>query len=348
MLQTIPAAGLTAFRAALMGVFATPGSERHVRTLTTPGGVIRRAELLWHPDPGLWAYFHPTEAGANRWLCWYGLTLGAENRPLAPSIEINLAFQPDNKQAAGRALTGGAAAGFFLGHKGGLGGGRGGQMAGADFDRHIRGFVREPIQLGAAREESVFVIGNLEAPDFLRRLHSYVSECERLRSLARRLNAGEAAPPPPAPPFSGGFSPEFDVNGTGGGGPATAYEIDRVHARVVNALQKLLGGKAVNATRSEMRPDLYIVGPDGQMQTLFEVKGCSSYQSWFTAIGQLLVYGAGEAKAPSRVLVCPSEIQSPNFKATLAALGIKVVTFNEQPGEPVRFTGLDAALAATM
>jgi hypothetical protein len=346
MLRTISASQLTEFRTTLRQAFEMPGHEVHVRTLTTPGGPIPRARLLWQPNLGMWGYFHPrTSENDNRWLCWYGLHLGEPSHALTPAIEINLAVVPDNKHAAGRALSAGPDAGYFLGHKGGLGGGRGGQMSHAIFDQQIRGFAREPVQLGISREENVFVIGALSSPQLLLRLKTYVSECVRLRAIARQSHGAAQAPADAPIAGQGEFSPEHDVNGTGGGGPATPYEINRVHGRVLNALQAKLGAAAVNSTRSNMRPDLYILGANGEMEILFEVKGCTSFQSWFTAIGQLVVYGAGEAKPPMRVLVCPTPIQTPNFSRALKLLSISLVTFAERPNTPVTFEGLDAVLA---
>lgn len=342
MLRTVTAAELPAFRKALKARFEADGHKVEHRTLTTPGGPLPNAKMLWRPDPGLWAHFATAAADDPRHLCWYGTDLATQSVQ-APAVEINLDRNPDHKAVAGRALKDDRTGEFFLGHKGGLGGGRGGQMSISGFAQRIRGFVREPIVLGKDREEEVFVIGGLDRYDFIDRLHRYVGECVRLRALAK--DGGGAGPVSGTPEDTAaegdGFSPEHDLDGTGAGRPATPHEIRRVHGRVVNALQKRLGKRAVNATRRQMRPDLYIRSRTGGMEVLFEVKGASTTQDWFTAIGQLVVYGASEPTTPKRVLVCPYELQNPAFRAALDMLAITLVTYREQPNRDVEFFGLD-------
>ncbi|MBP2301890.1 hypothetical protein [Azospirillum picis] len=337
----------------MRSLFAAPGHEIVVRRLTWPGGAFDQAELYWRPREKLWAYFsEEPEGGQPRWLCWFGREIGESGQTIGPSIEINLPLDPGNRQIAGRSLVD-ASGKLYLGHKGGLGGGRGGQMRMEEFAARIKGFVREPILLPGDREDRVFVVGALEDPDFLIRLRAYVQECARLRAFAkaRAAAAGESAAGNSAGTGTdendeddgeGGFTPENALDGTGSGHPGDIHSIRRVHGRVVNALRKKLGKKAVNGTHSEMRPDLYVLGPGKSMTLLFEVKASSDTQSWFTAIGQLLVYGAGSTPAPRRVLVCPALRSDPNFQKVLADLAITVVTFKEEAGGRITFDGLDA------
>lgn len=339
-MRTITAGKLRAFRTELRSVFDAPSTQRLRRTLTTPGGAIPNAEILWRPDIGLWAYFRRQPYDDRRWLCWYGLDPGEEGRSLRPAIEINLHFDPAAKQVSGRALTDPLTGDFWLGHRGGLGGGRGGQMKIDDFARQIRGFARDVIQLGEDREEEVFVIGRLAAPDFLEQLHADVSECERLRELAR---AGKSANSPVGG-VDGDFRPECDQDGFQQRSAAEVRMIRRRHGRIVNALKVELGARAINRSFARMRPDLYFAGPSETMTTLFEVKASSDTQSWFTALGQLVVYGAGQPKPPRRVLVCPTPLRDPAFGMALKALGVRLVTFKEDKKGGFAFEGLAAAL----
>jgi hypothetical protein len=101
-------------------------------------------------------------------------------------VEIN--FGPGRR---GRALLDGEGR-LYLGHRGGLGGGRGGQITIAEFVRRIRGFQQQAISRPDGSEERVFVIGAIQDGNFLSSLRSYVHECARLREEARQ---GTELPP---------------------------------------------------------------------------------------------------------------------------------------------------------
>lgn len=342
MLHVIKKSQLKTFRSSLEGSFAAPGWETLEHNLSTPGGALPGAEIQWNEKAGLWAYFHPELfGGRGRWGCWFGSDPGSFPDKLCPSIEINLAREPEDRVVAGRALVDEDGR-LYLGHKGILGGGRGGQMSMAEFGVRIRGFVREPILHKDGREEQVFVIGALDADDFLTRLLAFVSECERLREFARDRAGEEIDEDDPRMP--GEFIPENDTIGTGTGRGYDQIEINRRHGRVVNALHAELKRRKIsttNATTQSMRPDLYRASKDGRMDILFEVKASSDTQSWFTAIGQLVVYGAGVQPTPRRVLVVPTVRQDPAFTKALSQLSISIVTFAEGARGKITFDGLD-------
>ena len=338
MLQVIDPSAIPAFRRALRAALTSSMPDTHIRTLTTPGGPIRNAKLLWHPDKKIWAYLSPTAYADRRWLCWYGVEIGTPGKPLQPAVEINLSNEPSDKQLNGRALVDPDGGEYFLGHKGSLGGGRGGQLTLKDFQRHIRGFAKDLIQLDELREEEAFVIGGLGQPDFLDRLQHYVAECARLRTAARGNRL--ASPPPSTKAGKGGFTAEPDQDGFVTPDPAEVRRIRRLHGRVVNALKLELGSKASNDSHSSMRPDLYIQRADNTLDVLFEVKAVSNTQSWFTALGQLVVYGAGQKKPPVRVLVCPAPLGAPGFHHALQELGVLLVTFEETAPKKFSFKGL--------
>jgi len=149
---------------------------------------------------------------------------------------------------------------------------------------------------------------------------------------------------PPTNKIDQGFRPECDQDGYQQRRPAEVRAIRRRHGRVVNALKAELGAKATNSSFMKMRPDLYINDAAGAMQVLFEVKASSDTQSWFTALGQLLVYGAGQRKPPRRILVCPAPLQEPAFQLALKQLGVRLVTFDDTRREDIQFYGLAAAL----
>lgn len=310
------------------------------RNLTTPYGRVPNSSLVWRRHDQLWSYFAEELVAGNRWEFWYGTNPGEGPGALVPSIEINIPVLHSNKNVTGRFLVDGMNR-LYLAHKGLLkGGGRGGVKM-FEFEALIRGYEKEPIAWPDGSEERVFVIGALEAPDFIARLQGYVAEAERLRGLARAGRLAKALKD--APPH---FRP--GSHGKTKGKRSSQYEIDRHHDRIVNALEKALQGReisAYNTRHAEMWPDLYTRADDGTMELLFEVKTGTDTQSWYTAIGQLIVYGAAQPEPPRRVLVCPSPRQDPNFKAALETLDIALVFYREHDGREVSFEGLNDVVA---
>lgn len=350
MLKVIDKSSAQKFHRELKRVLRNASSETLTRNLTTPGGLTHNAKIYWNESNDLWAYFSEKPEGDNhRWLCWFGSTLRGPNELMSPSVEINLALNPTYKQIAGRMLMDNKG-NFYLGHKGGLGGGRGGQLKISDFAASISGFVQEtifrsdPATGSNLQAENVFIFGKLHNNDFISRVAEYVRECERLRAMAR---AGSQIKALDAPSLGTSFSPENAADGTGNGHPNTEYEIKRIHGRVVNALQaklKKLKFNAGNSKNSNMFPDLHIKDKSGNMQILFEVKASSDTQSWFTGIGQLIVYSAHEGHVPLRILVCPAPRKDPNFNSALQVHGILLLLFKER-GSKYEFPGLSSILS---
>jgi len=330
---------------AMMALFKSNATKIATRRLTTPGGSFL-GEVYWitlENGNGIWGYFDDVPL-KNKLTCWFGISLGSTNsEALVPSVEINLPLSLDLR-IAGYALLDESRR-LYLGHQGLLRGGRN-NVPIPEFARRIRGFVREEFEITAdKRPRLAFVIAGADDPDFLRRLHAYVSECARLRAEKRdetdREQAkedGETNDADNAEDLK--FTPEASDDGTGAG--RSSYEIKRLHGRVVSALKKQVKG-AVNSSHNKMRPDLYTMHGD-RMSVLFEVKASSDTQSWFKAIGQLLVYSDGQTPGPRLIFVCPAERRDPAFRGALKRLNIRLVIFKESR-EGIIFQRLQEALA---
>jgi hypothetical protein len=353
MFQVIEKHQVDQVRSALLKLFSGRATEKIERSLTFPGrdGAFN-GTILWRADKGIWAYFseRPVSRDAKaipRWLCWFGIDPGEDGVPLTPNVEINLSTDPTYRQIFGRAMVGENGS-LFLGHKGGLGGGQGGQMKIVEFHNRIRGFAAEPVLHADEREEPMIVIGAIQSAGFIERLRSFVAECSRLRLFARQRAARGLAGSGP----DSGSSDETDEtedfsleNETAGTGTRRTgkYRIKRLHGRVVNALADSLaamGCKGINKKQGTLRPDLFLRDRSGRMTALFEVKVSSDSQNWFTALGQLLVYGAGHS--PRRILVAPAPLQNPAFAIAMRQLKVSLVTFREGKGRSVSFEGLEA------
>lgn len=138
------------------------------------------------------------------------------------------------------------------------------------------------------------------------------------------------------------FSPESP-------GPRNPYTIsnpvvaNRIHGVIVNSLSKELenaGHKIVN----DQARDLAILGQNGQVDILFEVKTDTSTFSIYSGVGQLLVHGATQDPEPRRVLVLPKAVNTRLSKA-LQKIKIHVLLYSLRDEEttPV-FDSLSTAL----
>ncbi|WP_198382978.1 hypothetical protein [Roseomonas sp. KE2513] len=214
-----------------------------------------------------------------------------------------------------------------------------------EFAQRIRGFVREEFHApNREKPELAFLIAAADDADLISRLYSYVSECARLRiekraEVAKTPKGLKGKAKSKVKPNTS-FNPEAGTDGLGAG--SGERNVVRIHGRVVNALQKLVPG-SVNSLRDGMRPDLYLLRRD-RISVLFEVKASSDTQSWFTAIGQLLVYPNGQEPSPRMVFVCPADRRDPSFRGALKRLNIHLVTFVINGRGHISFSDLDQAL----
>lgn len=97
-------------------------------------------------------------------------------------VEINLALK--GSQRRGRAVIDDAGQ-LYLGHRGGLGGGRGGQVTIDKFVQQIRGFSPKPVTHLNGSDQQLFVLGPVNHANFIRDLAHYTRECHRLREEAK-------------------------------------------------------------------------------------------------------------------------------------------------------------------
>jgi len=333
---------LTIARTLLSQQIGAAPAQQVTRFLTTPYGVIPDANLHWRPADGLWAYLDSSPNDSGVWGCWYGTNPGNEDALLVPSIEINIPTVFEDKSLSGRVLMD-SEQNLYLGHKGLLGGGRGGQVKMAVFEALIRGFEKEYVAWPNGQNEKVYVIGRIDADDFVVRLNAFVAETERLRSLARAGTLDSAVK---------STHPIYKkrTSGKTRGRRSSEYEIELYEARVVEALRIELAERGLTAKNSRHQgvdPDLYTLNAENSFRILFEVKSRSNTQSWYTAIGQLVYYSAAQLVPPRRVLVCPARLQHPNFKAAFLTLGISLVIFRDEGDDRFTFDGLEDVLMAT-
>jgi hypothetical protein len=99
------------------------------------------------------------------------------------------------------------------------------------------------------------------------------------------------------------------------------------HRRQLHRALKQVGIETFSSEHQDMMPDLYSLTRAKQLRHLFEVKTNQETSSLYTAIGQLIVYGADQPKSPRRVLVVENPIDDANFQRALEQQKIAVLNF---------------------
>ena len=288
------------------------GAETHVRRLVWPGPAdkIDEARLRYRPADRLWSFVWWSEE-KERWEFNYGTDIAGPTQ--VPVIEINIAATQTQRYMTGRVLID-EAGNTYLAHKGELKGGRTGVVDSQSFEQHIDGFSKQEALWPDDKIERLFVIGAIGQPSLIPRLRAFVSEAQRLRALAREGRLAHVEPKRPT--YKKGSSGETSGTRT------NEFTIKRWHELVVDALHTELerrGLRTFTSRYNDMKPDLYSLTNDGRIRHLFEIKTNQDTSALYTAIGQLIVYGAAQIKPPKRFLVIENEVEDLNFMKALAA-----------------------------
>lgn len=161
------------------------GAEEILRTVGYPTGGVRDAVLFWRPTERLWAYIRDDYV-PNRYWCAFGTDVGKPNQSLNISVEINPPLEGVNRRVRGQVVRDERDGSEYLAHRGGLGGGRGGDVKIAEFWRYFREARLEPVFWSEDGRMGTFhLIGPIGTSQFTHGLRHFVSEAERLRALAR-------------------------------------------------------------------------------------------------------------------------------------------------------------------
>jgi hypothetical protein len=314
------------------------GATVEMRTLAWPGpgDPIEDAPLWCQPNGRLWAYLAKDPID-KRCHCWFGASL-TPGRVQTPTIEINFDEKQEQRYLTGRLLAD-ESGNFYLAHKGELKGGRRSVVTAGRFENSIKGFSKHDVTWSDGRLERLFVIGAIDNPSFVSRLSSFVNEARRLKQLAIDGQLPRAVNPNAS--FTAGSS------GKSKGHRSSEYEVDRWHHLIVKSLHDELnhgGLKTFSSKHQDMMPDLYSLSDDKKLHHLFEIKTSQETSSLYTAIGQLIVYGADQATTPKRVLVVENPIDDQNFKRALAKQRILVLNFERVGKSAFKFPNLKRTL----
>lgn len=302
------------------------GEEHHYQKqvhINHPNGGEPDAEVYFLEKLSLWLYLKYIR-NRNLWLFWcgtYDTDEFANISRLNISVELNLEIEQHSKQSSTRALLD---AGYrsYIGHKGMLKGGGSGSVSMDRFKKLIKGISKQPIAWNDTETEDVFVISEINDPEFFQNVRRYVKECERIRELARQNKIEESL----SKPY---FSP--GIYGTSKKSSTKETTMSLKHEYVLEQMGKALEQRnifAFNSFHKTMQPDMYTHDKRGKIDRLFEIKTDASTQSIYTGIGQLLVYAAEIGTDPQKFLVAPAMPAHHGFRAALRKSDIRLIRYD--------------------
>lgn len=276
-----------------------------------------RCKIQWDSRNGVWAHFLRRK---SKFWNPFGLD---DPRKARHSKDVRNVVQI-NPSRLGHFNTGGAlvvdreAGVVFLAHSGRIGG----ESVGST-DAFIRTF--DTVILTARKKQKAYtIISDIEDPQLNERIAAFVTATAAFKSKRG---------------VKGGSGSTRTLTGDEYAGKIRyrrrGYVASvRLHGRVQQYLRRALATMGIAGLQRDVNRDLY-VKRDG-LDVLFEIKTGATPYDVYTAVGQLMIHGSGNAT--SRILVAPRLPASMSEK--IRSLGIGTIAYREV-GKSIEFEGLD-------
>lgn len=299
--------------------------ERNIRGR----GFREQAQVIWHADSGIWALLmesHPMNRQNSFWCC-YGFENPKDSSILTPTLEINPPHGGIDMRCGGMFVRD-ANNNIYLCHTGKIGGGKKGIGKTVFWDRYIGGSIE--VDVGRQKLVQVVNLGQINNPKLPSRIARLVHEVKRIKNTSVAASFVLSK-----------FTPEFSGQKRG---YSLARTIDATadHGPVVEELMKAVK-KAGYEPFNDQQRDLFVIGPNGRMATLFEVKTDVTTTNLYQAVGQLMLNGYAQQSSVRKVLVVPRKPTEKTEQA-LHKLDIRVLTYNWEGNKPV-ISSLDGLLS---
>ena len=273
--------------------------------------------LLWRSRDGFWAYPGDSRRTKTRYWMLYGIEDVSRTGSARIVCQINPPTSGVDRRCAGALVTDGTGS-VYLAHSGKIGGGSKG--IGRDlFRRQFSGANWQPIDWRDGQTTDMHIIGQIGNAQFPKQLAYFINEVARIKAAGSDANDQG-----PLPTDLAVYRPEFS-------GRRYPYRLAQEikascnHGLIVECLRariKALGHVPGNRGYC----DLYTLGRNGRMASLFEIKTDVSRGSIYRVIGQLMVYGAATDRPRRRVAVFPDEL-SHGMAKLLPEIGISLLTY---------------------
>lgn len=279
--------------------------------------------VYWNENLGFW--FADVARQDHDWRP-FGVVAPASTAALRITVEINTP-RIGIHQRAGLILRGSDNR-LYLAHTGRVGGGATG--IGQEAFLLAYGIKRREV-IGYDDGKTAIRIGALADPRLVERVGRFVHEVAAFRSN-RTPAPTIALPPQEDRPFTARFIGNVTYEAK------SRVQAKLMHDLVVSTLSERLSGNC----RQTSRQDLFLRDADGKVSVVYEIKTDCSTTSLYTGVGQLLLNGFAEPKAPRLVLVIPCQPDSMTT-GVLSRLNIEVLTYRWVDGRPI-FPGNSASL----
>jgi hypothetical protein len=292
--------------------------ERIAVELSHPGASFR-ARIAWSNRLGIWIYTKKTDG--KYWNAFgVGRPRAKTNVPM--TCEVNFPLRGIDRRIGGAFAKDGSGRVFVL-HRGKLGGGRRG-VGKSLFEERFRGTWAFADDGGV--ETAAAVIGCLSSPSFARQMAQFVRKVVRLKE--------SAAPPDPQMELGLGEI-RFREEEYGEREPACETDLAASCERslIVRDLADALIKQGYGAANDD-RWDLSAVDVRGEIRAAFAVADTASPADIRTAVGRLLLGGAGARPAPGQYLVLPAGTPG-ELQERLRLLNIEILHFHRQDDRTV-------------
>ncbi len=282
-------------------------------------------DIFYSEELGLWWYsdFAGKKYSKRYWNA-FGLENPYDKNNLNIACEINMPLRGINFRTAG--LWGADADNrIYLLHSGKIGGGTKGVGKGLVLENYTGGELEDVYVDGHIKRYAP--VTELEASNLGEQLCWFVKEIDRIKTIARQLNKPTISDRQYRPEFRG--SKKYNLT--------EEIFADCNHGIVVEALKNAIEVLGIPAYNNQ-QIDLYS-SKGKRVECIFEVKTSLSWQTVYTATGQLLINSLTLNPRPKMFFVCPVDINK-NLVDDLNKIGIAVINYHWQNKEP-RFTNLN-------
>jgi hypothetical protein len=309
------------------------GSTEHKKHMIGYPGGVSRATIYYSKPLNFWMAFE-TATGRHFNPCGIGYPFSVGSP--APHIEINFPISGIDRRVAGSFLRDEDGV-IYVAHSGKIGGG----TKGVGMKAFLEYYPAWTTVTSGSRDQTMYVLGRLDDPKLVKKLVAFTKRSKQFRDDIK-TGASQATANPSPEKNQDGSPPTFNPEFTGKKKYATAdqVEADCTHGIIVMALRERLVAAGLTVGNTVSR-DLYIVGPNGKLAVLFEVKTTVDTTSVYTSIGQLFFHG-GPPQSLKLVALLPDNV-GVLARSRLAELGIELVTFGWDEDEPT-FDGLDGVV----
>jgi len=280
-------------------------------------------DVFWQPALNIWCYFDPHWAWKDN---YYGCIFGIGEPKTEGSNNITLQINYNNrnlqKRIAGRFLKDKNNK-FWIGHSGKLGGGSKGRRE-IDFFDFCNCGNPQSIEWIDGTPDDVIVIGAIDDEFFPAKIAEYIKQVASFKENRQdKIKVTKI----PNVVNDKGYTPEPSGQITYSQEQRTIIAY-REHGDVVNRLKKDLEKIGYQGLKNDRTMDLFIPSDGNEGGILFEVKTDLTTTSIYTAIGQLMFYGARQNKPPRRIMVLPAT-PTKDTKKILSSLNIEILIYDK-------------------